>query len=137
MKNWLYFKITELITLIDVDKSSFDVRIVDDTEQYLRGCESAARKEYYDKTLTNAQTRCDANQIFHLKGFFSQVEFDIKREKKIEKLRQNTAEELKIYLAGKPVAYNVWKDADYETLVEITVNQYEEQGKFIINLSWI
>ena len=36
-----------------------------------------------------------------------------------------TNDELKAWLADQPVAYNLWRDANHETLVELAFNVYE------------
>ena len=36
-----------------------------------------------------------------------------------------TSDELRAYLATKPIPYNDWKDADHDTLLELTFNMFE------------
>ena len=38
-----------------------------------------------------------------------------------------TAEEFKEFLAGQYIPYNSWKDADYETLVKLVLEVYDEE----------
>ncbi len=37
-----------------------------------------------------------------------------------------TEDELKVWLADQPVAYNLWRDASYDTLVGLVFNVYDE-----------
>ena len=46
--------------------------------------------------------------------------------KAIEFCSNKTSDELRKYLADKPVAYNYWIDADYDTLVKLVMNVYED-----------
>ena len=39
--------------------------------------------------------------------------------------QDKTSNELKMYLADRPVAYNSWKDADYDILVQLVMDVYE------------
>lgn len=51
-----------------------------------------------------------------------------KREKKGKEFCQGkTADELKEYLAGQYIPYNSWKGADYDTLVKLVMEVYEEE----------
>lgn len=38
---------------------------------------------------------------------------------------ERTSDELKEYLANQPVAYNLWKNADHDTLVSLVMDVYE------------
>lgn len=50
-----------------------------------------------------------------------------KREKNAENFCQGkTAEELKEWLADQLVAYNSWKEADYDTLIRLVMDVYDE-----------
>jgi len=51
-----------------------------------------------------------------------------KREQNAKEFCKNkTSDELKDYLADQPVAYNLWKNADYDTLVKLTMGVYEDE----------
>lgn len=49
------------------------------------------------------------------------------REKKAKEFCQGkTTDELKQYLADQPIAYNCWRNADCDTLVQLVIDVYEE-----------
>jgi hypothetical protein len=51
-----------------------------------------------------------------------------KREQNAKEFcKDKTCDELKDYLADQPVAYNLWKNADYDTLVKLTMEVYEDE----------
>lgn len=60
----------------------------------------------------------EIEEIFNQDTISRQKEADIFTADKTE-------EELRFYLATRPIPYNDWKDADYETLSELTYQMYD------------
>jgi hypothetical protein len=55
------------------------------------------------------------------------LEASAKSEENAKKFCQDkTLDELKTYLADRPVSYNSWKNADHDTLVELVSGVYDE-----------
>lgn len=53
-------------------------------------------------------------------------QFMITRDKEAKLfIHDKTEEELRNYLATKPIPYNAWKDADYETLADLTFKMFD------------
>ena len=90
----------------------------------------AGQEEIIEKYLKPIYSSLDE----HLKSTSQQINYscnawkDAERENKekaIEFCQDKTCDELKMYLAERPVAYNAWKDADLDTLMMMVIDVYE------------
>lgn len=104
-------------------------------ESYMKLSELKGKKEMVDKysdvvaketRLFDALLEHNKNQekmiVESCRNYLQQMHETTENAK--EFCENKTVDELKEYLANQPVAYNLWKDADRETLVDLIMSVY-------------
>lgn len=121
---------------IPIDIDALIAKVTNNLEERTHTISASLQKIKELKALLNE--RMEQYNHFDTKAFLSDHEkemneiqynyeqFMITRDKEAKLfIHEKTMDELRAYLATKSIPYNDWKDADYETLANLTFQMFE------------
>lgn len=97
---------------------------LDTINKYDASIKSALAEANDTRTLLQTQLQQQEQAIVTSFNNFNAQE-EQRQKDAVEFCKDKTDEQLKEYLADRPVAYNYWKNADRDTLVTTVVDMYE------------
>lgn len=101
-------------------------RVVDATQELIDSYSALVVNQEHMRTILDEHMKSQTEAIAESFSIFEQG-MARRAEKAKEFCQGKSADDLKIYLADQPVAYNLWKEADYDTLVKLVTDIYDDQ----------